>query len=122
MAFNMQSTTATDKLWTCRPGAGREQHTACCGNEHGRGGVPVQGVDRPPRRIGHRDLTPSYDGCTLKPVVYDTIFLIGERPEMSGTGSTPPLPGADLALALCRSHKVRLLARPRSAGPGHRSS
>jgi hypothetical protein len=39
---------------------------------------------RPLRRIGRRDLTPSYDGFTLKPVVDDTIFLMGERPEVAG--------------------------------------
>ena len=32
---------------------------------------------------GHRDLTPSDDGCTLEPVIGDTTFLTGERPDVA---------------------------------------
>ena len=36
------------------------------------------------RRIRQRDCLPSYVRCTLEPVVGDTIFLTGERPEVAG--------------------------------------
>ena len=35
----------------------------------------------------HRELTPSDDGCTFEPVIGDTIFLTGERPELAASVS-----------------------------------
>ena len=39
----------------------------------------TEGDERPLRSIGKQDLTPNYDGCTLKPVVDDTGFGTGGR-------------------------------------------
>ena len=45
-------------------------------------------VERPLWRSGHRARTPRNVSCTLRPVVADARFLMPDRPEVAGTGSS----------------------------------